>query len=54
MFTVFKFFFYSAYDYIVPAKGKVIAKTDIQIALPNGCYGRVGKLIYFINIKFFA
>lgn len=32
---------YSAYDYIVPAKGKVIAKTDIQIALPNGCYGRV-------------
>ncbi|XP_076439337.1 deoxyuridine 5'-triphosphate nucleotidohydrolase-like [Babylonia areolata] len=32
---------YSAYDYTVPAGGKVIAKTDIQIALPDGCYGRV-------------
>ncbi|XP_061195537.1 deoxyuridine 5'-triphosphate nucleotidohydrolase-like [Saccostrea echinata] len=32
---------YSAYDYVIPAKGKVIAKTDIQIALPDGCYGRV-------------
>lgn len=32
---------YSAYDYSVPARGKVVAKTDIQIALPEGCYGRV-------------
>ncbi|KAK7116587.1 hypothetical protein V1264_002246 [Littorina saxatilis] len=32
---------YSAYDYTVPAHGKVVAKTDIQIALPEGCYGRV-------------
>ncbi|KAI8776326.1 deoxyuridine 5-triphosphate nucleotidohydrolase [Biomphalaria glabrata] len=32
---------YSAYDYIVPAKGKEIVKTDIQIAVPDGCYGRV-------------
>ncbi|XP_048740801.2 deoxyuridine 5'-triphosphate nucleotidohydrolase-like [Ostrea edulis] len=32
---------YSAYDYVIPAKGKLIAKTDIQIALPDGCYGRV-------------
>ncbi|KAL5019961.1 hypothetical protein ScPMuIL_002853 [Solemya velum] len=32
---------YSAYDYVVPARGKQIAKTDIQIALPEGCYGRV-------------
>ncbi|XP_046444962.1 deoxyuridine 5'-triphosphate nucleotidohydrolase, mitochondrial-like [Daphnia pulex] len=32
---------YSAYDYEVPAMGKVIAKTDIQIQLPEGCYGRV-------------
>lgn len=31
----------SAYDYEVPAMGKVIAKTDIQIQLPEGCYGRV-------------
>ncbi|XP_035671546.1 deoxyuridine 5'-triphosphate nucleotidohydrolase-like [Branchiostoma floridae] len=32
---------YSAYDYTIPAQGKVLAKTDIQIALPEGCYGRV-------------
>ncbi|XP_059145974.1 deoxyuridine 5'-triphosphate nucleotidohydrolase-like [Physella acuta] len=32
---------YSAYDYTVPARGKEIVKTDIQIALPEGCYGRV-------------
>ncbi|KAK3101910.1 hypothetical protein FSP39_007271 [Pinctada imbricata] len=32
---------YSAYDYKIPARGKVVAMTDIQIALPTGCYGRV-------------
>ncbi|PVD19756.1 hypothetical protein C0Q70_20247 [Pomacea canaliculata] len=32
---------YSAYDYIIPARGKIVANTDIQIALPDGCYGRV-------------
>lgn len=32
---------YSAYDYEVPAHGKVLAKTDIQIAVPSTCYGRV-------------
>ncbi|XP_052786934.1 deoxyuridine 5'-triphosphate nucleotidohydrolase-like [Mya arenaria] len=32
---------YSAYDMIIPAKGKALVKTDIQIALPDGCYGRV-------------
>jgi len=32
---------YSAYDYVVPAHGKVCALTDIQIAVPEGCYGRV-------------
>lgn len=31
----------SAYDIIVPARGKAIAKTDIQIELPEGCYGRI-------------
>jgi len=35
--------FNSAYDYTVPAQGKMIALTDLQIALPDGCYGRVGK-----------
>ncbi|XDA73358.1 hypothetical protein R6Z07_021119 [Ovis aries] len=32
---------YSAYDYTVPLMEKVLVKTDIQIALPSGCYGRV-------------
>ncbi|XP_037691334.1 deoxyuridine 5'-triphosphate nucleotidohydrolase, mitochondrial isoform X1 [Choloepus didactylus] len=32
---------YSAYDYTVPPMGKALVKTDIQIALPSGCYGRV-------------
>ncbi|XP_042903297.1 deoxyuridine 5'-triphosphate nucleotidohydrolase [Parasteatoda tepidariorum] len=32
---------YSAYEYIVPAKGKVLAKTDIQVQIPPGHYGRV-------------
>lgn len=31
----------SAYDYIVPARGKELVKTDIQIEVPEGCYGRV-------------
>lgn len=33
----------SAYDYIVPARGRLVAQTDIQIAVPFGCYGRVGS-----------
>ncbi|XP_068429794.1 deoxyuridine 5'-triphosphate nucleotidohydrolase, mitochondrial isoform X1 [Clinocottus analis] len=32
---------YSAYDYSVGPMDKVIVKTDIQIAVPHGCYGRV-------------
>ncbi|KAH0619968.1 hypothetical protein JD844_014449, partial [Phrynosoma platyrhinos] len=32
---------YSAYDYEIAASGKAVVKTDIQIALPAGCYGRV-------------
>ncbi|XP_060560844.1 deoxyuridine 5'-triphosphate nucleotidohydrolase-like [Ruditapes philippinarum] len=32
---------YSAYDVSIPAKGKALVKTDIQIGLPDGCYGRV-------------
>merc|ERR1712071_107192 len=32
---------YSAYDYKIPAMGKMIAMTDIQIQVPEGCYGRV-------------
>ncbi|XP_075904827.1 deoxyuridine 5'-triphosphate nucleotidohydrolase, mitochondrial isoform X2 [Nelusetta ayraudi] len=32
---------YSAYDYTVGPMDKAIVKTDIQIAVPHGCYGRV-------------
>ena len=32
---------YSAYDYNIPAQGKVTAKTDISITVPKGTYGRV-------------
>ncbi|XP_037102654.1 deoxyuridine 5'-triphosphate nucleotidohydrolase, mitochondrial isoform X1 [Syngnathus acus] len=32
---------YSAYDYSIGPMDKVIVKTDIQIAVPHGCYGRV-------------
>lgn len=31
----------SAYDAEVPAHGKALIKTDLQIELPEGCYGRV-------------
>lgn len=34
-------FSHSAYDCVVPSKGKALVKTDIQIELPSGCYGRV-------------
>ena len=29
---------FSAYDYVIEPRGKVLAKTDIQIALPDGMY----------------
>ncbi|XP_043536113.1 deoxyuridine 5'-triphosphate nucleotidohydrolase, mitochondrial-like isoform X1 [Chiloscyllium plagiosum] len=32
---------YSAYDYVIPAQDKAVVKTDIQIAVPHGFYGRV-------------
>jgi len=31
----------SAYKYVVPARGSCLVKTDIQIKLPSGYYGRV-------------
>ena len=33
----------SAYDLVVPARGKALVKTDLEMAIPEGCYGRVGK-----------
>lgn len=32
---------YSAYDYIIPAQGKNVIKTDLQICVPYGTYGRI-------------
>ena len=32
---------YSAYDMIVPARDNVLISTDLQIQLPEGCYGRI-------------
>lgn len=32
---------YSAYEYTIPPRDKAIVKTDIQICVPRGCYGRV-------------
>ncbi|XP_075169847.1 deoxyuridine triphosphatase [Haematobia irritans] len=31
----------SAYDLVVPARGKILVKTDLQIQVPSGSYGRV-------------
>ncbi|XKL59601.1 hypothetical protein PGB90_000617 [Kerria lacca] len=31
----------SAYNYVVPPQGKELIKTDLQIELPHGCYGRI-------------
>lgn len=32
---------YSAESVIIPKQGKALVETDIAIALPEGCYGRV-------------
>lgn len=31
----------SAYNLTIPARGRNVCMTDIQISLPRGCYGRV-------------
>ncbi|XP_076285218.1 deoxyuridine 5'-triphosphate nucleotidohydrolase-like isoform X2 [Lasioglossum baleicum] len=31
----------SAYEYTVPARGKELVKTDLQIEVPEGTYGRI-------------
>eukprot|EP00210_Caulerpa_lentillifera_P002128 g2042.t1 len=31
----------SAKEYVVPAGGRVLVQTDIAIAIPQGCYGRI-------------
>lgn len=32
---------YAAYDYIIKARGKDMVKTDLQISVPPGTYGRI-------------
>jgi dUTP pyrophosphatase len=32
---------YAAYDVTIPPQGKSLVKTDIAVALPRGCYGRI-------------
>ena len=34
---------YSAYEYTIPAGGQALIKTDLQIAMPPGCYGRIAS-----------
>ena len=31
----------SAYDHIIPARGRAVVKTDLAIAIPSGTYARV-------------
>merc|ERR1711990_784359 len=31
----------SAEDKIIPANGRGLVKTDLQVAIPDGCYGRI-------------
>lgn len=40
---------YSAYDYIIPSNGKNVIKTDLQISVPFGTYGRIAP-IKFNNV----
>jgi len=47
------YFVFSAYDYVIPSSGKVVALTDLQIALPSGCYGRIGKFL-ILNTEIFV
>ena len=35
----------SAYDIVVPARGKAIVKTDLAIAIPPNTYARIGKIL---------
>ena len=46
---------YSAYDYVVKPADKMLVRTDIQVELPEGCYGRIAPrsglaLKHFIDV----
>ncbi len=38
----------AAYDGVVPARGKSLIKTDLSIAIPEGTYGRVGRVQFLV------
>ncbi len=38
---------HSAQDVTICPEGKALVKTDIAIAVPEGCYGRVGENFVF-------
>ena len=48
----------SAYDSVVPARGKALIKTDLAIAIPEGTYGRVGNcllsIFYIICLAYYV
>lgn len=33
----------SAADVCIPGQGKMLVPTDLALAIPHGCYGRIGK-----------
>jgi len=41
--TYFVILLSSAYDGVVPARGKALLKTDLAIVVPPETYGRIGK-----------
>lgn len=40
----------SAHDVIIPAHGRGIAQTDLAVAIPHGCYGRIGSFVSFRRV----
>ena len=41
----------SAEDVSVPGEGKALVRTDIAVAVPEGCYGRVGELLLSCTVS---
>jgi hypothetical protein len=34
---------------VVPARGKLLVKTDLSIAIPEGTYARIGLFNHYLN-----
>lgn len=32
---------FSAHEYVVPARGRMLVQSDVALAIPAGCYGRI-------------